>query len=433
MGIMSNQPRSLTFIEKIFSVRNEGTRKVISFFGLKIRFRTPRLVYRELNARLDRQQDDFNAKFSMLQDQSRQFSHEFNSLLEKQKQEFNSKLINLLEQQSRSFISELSTRLAKVPHDDVNRKLAANVEKQAKIFDSKVRELNAKCQALLYKIHRYCPDDKRPLAMKDWFYEHTGEQLDLDNPQTYNQKIQWLKLYDSTPVKARLSDKYQVREWIKEKIGEEYLIPLLGVWDNFDDIDFNKLPDKFALKCNHGSGYNIIVKDKSKLDLAAVRRKVNEWMNEDYSFKSGFELQYTLIPRKIVIEQYIENKNDDLYDYKFWCFDGEVKYIEFISGRYTNQKKLAFYDINWQKQNFLSDRAVLDDEVIEKPDNFDLMVKLAETLSKGFNHVRVDFYDVNNKIYFGEMTFTTSSGVCPWQPKEEDLEFGKMIKLPSKN
>ena len=387
MGIMSNQPRSLTFIEKIFSVRNEGTRKVISFFGLKIRFRTPRLVYRELNARLDRQQDDFNTKFSMLQDQSRQFSHEFNSLL----------------------------------------------EKQAKIFDSKVRELNAKCQALLYKIHRYCPDDKRPLAMKDWFYEHTGEQLDLDNPQTYNQKIQWLKLYDSTPVKARLSDKYQVREWIKEKIGEEYLIPLLGVWDNFDDIDFNKLPDKFALKCNHGSGYNIIVKDKSKLDLAAVRRKVNEWMNEDYSFKSGFELQYTLIPRKIVIEQYIENKNDDLYDYKFWCFDGEVKYIEFISGRYTNQKKLAFYDINWQKQNFLSDRAVLDDEVIEKPDNFDLMVKLAETLSKGFNHVRVDFYDVNNKIYFGEMTFTTSSGVCPWQPKEEDLEFGKMIKLPSKN
>ena len=387
MGIMSNQPRSLTFIEKIFSVRNEGTRKVICIFGLKIRFRTPRLVYRELNARLDRQQDDFNTKFSMLQDQSRQFSHEFNSLLEKQKQEFN----------------------------------------------SKVRELNAKCQALLYKIHRYCPDDKRPLAMKDWFYEHTGEQLDLDNPQTYNQKIQWLKLYDSTPVKARLSDKYQVREWIKEKIGEEYLIPLLGVWDNFDDIDFNKLPDKFALKCNHGSGYNIIVKDKSKLDLAAVRRKVNEWMNEDYSFKSGFELQYTLIPRKIVIEQYIENKNDDLYDYKFWCFDGEVKYIEFISGRYTNQKKLAFYDINWQKQNFLSDRAVLDDEVIEKPDNFDLMVKLAETLSKGFNHVRVDFYDVNNKIYFGEMTFTTSSGVCPWQPKEEDLEFGKMIKLPSKN
>ena len=429
---MSNQPRSLTIIEKIFSVRNEGSRKVICIFGLKIRFSTPRLVYRELHARLERQGEDLEKLNSLLKEQSQSFSNELNRRLKEQEQYFNNRFIDLLEQQSRSFNNGFGSRLEE-RFKSLNGELTARLDKQAKVFDGKFNGLNGRCKTLLYKIHRYCPDDKRPLAMKDWFYEHTGEQLDLDNPQTYNQKIQWLKLYDSTPVKARLSDKYQVREWIKEKIGEEYLIPLLGVWDNFDDIDFNKLPDKFALKCNHGSGYNIIVKDKSKLDLAAVRRKVNEWMNEDYSFKSGFELQYTLIPRKIVIEQYIENKNDDLYDYKFWCFDGEVKYIEFISGRYTNQKKLAFYDINWQKQNFLSDRAVLDDEVIEKPDNFDLMVKLAETLSKGFNHVRVDFYDVNNKIYFGEMTFTTSSGVCPWQPKEEDLEFGKMIKLPSKN
>lgn len=429
---MSNQPRSLTIIEKIFSVRNEGSRKVICIFGLKIRFSTPRLVYRELHARLERQGEDLEKLNSLLKEQSQSFSNELNRRLKEQEQYFNNRFIDLLEQQSRSFNNGFGSRLEE-RFKSLNGELTARLDKQAKVFDGKFNGLNGRCKTLLYKIHKYCPDEKRPLAMKDWFYEHTGEQLDLDNPQTYNQKIQWLKLYDSTPVKARLSDKYQVREWIKEKIGEEYLIPLLGVWDNFDDIDFNKLPDKFALKCNHGSGYNIIVKDKSKLDLAAVRRKVNTWMNEDYSFKSGFELQYTLIPRKIVIEQYIENKNDDLYDYKFWCFDGEVKYIEFISGRYTNQKKLAFYDINWQKQNFLSDRAVLDDDVIEKPGNFDLMVKLAETLSKGFNHVRVDFYDVNNKIYFGEMTFTTSSGVCPWQPKEEDLEFGKMIKLPIKD
>lgn len=429
---MSNETRGLTIFEKIFSVRNEGTRKVICFLGLKIRFRTPRLVYRELHARLEKQSDDLDKLNSLLKQQSQMFGNALNSKLKEQEQYFNNRFIDLLEQQSQSFNNSFGNRLEK-QFKDLNGEVTARLEKQAKIFESKINGQNARYQTLIYKIYRYCPDDKRPLAMKDWFYEHTGEQLDLGNPQTYNQKIQWLKLYDSTPVKARLSDKYQVREWIKEKIGEEYLIPLLGVWDNFDDIDFNKLPDKFALKCNHGSGYNIIVKDKSKLDLAAVRRKVNTWMNEDYSFKFGFELQYTLIPRKIVIEQYIENKNDDLYDYKFWCFDGEVKYIEFISGRYTNQKKLAFYDINWQKQNFLSDRAVLDDDVIEKPGNFDLMVKLAETLSKGFNHVRVDFYDVNNKIYFGEMTFTTNSGVCPWQPKEEDLEFGKMIKLPIKD
>lgn len=434
MGIMSNQPRSLTFIEKIFSVRNEGTRKVISFFGLKIRFRTPRLVYRELNARLDRQQDDFNTKFSMLQDQSRQFSHEFNSLLEKQKQEFNSKLINLLEQQSRSFISELSTRLAKVPHDDVNRKLAANVEKQAKIFDSKVRELNAKCQALLYKIHRYCPDEKRAIALKDWFYEHTGEALDLDNPQTYNEKIQWMKLNDTTPLKTLLADKYAVRGWVKEKIGEQYLIPLLGAWDKFDDIDFNALPKKFALKCNHGSGYNVIVTDKSKLDLGLLRRRINTWMSEDYAFKSGFELQYSAIPRKIVAEKYIENNDRDLFDYKFWCFDGKVKYIQFLSERYTNANgaQMAFYDRGWNKLNFIVAHT-LDDKTIKKPDNLESMIELAEKLSSGFNYVRVDFYDVNNKIYFGEMTFTPDSGQGKWEPEEMNLTIGRMIKLPIKD
>lgn len=388
MGIMSNQPRSLTFIEKIFSVRNEGTRKVISFFGLKIRFRTPRLVYRELNARLDRQQDDFNTKFSMLQDQSRQFSHEFNSLL----------------------------------------------EKQAKIFDSKVRELNAKCQALLYKIHKYCPDEKRAIALKDWFYEHTGEALDLDNPQTYNEKIQWMKLNDTTPLKTLLADKYAVRGWVKEKIGEQYLIPLLGAWDKFDDIDFNALPKKFALKCNHGSGYNVIVTDKSKLDLGLLRRRINTWMSEDYAFKSGFELQYSAIPRKIVAEKYIENNDRDLFDYKFWCFDGKVKYIQFLSERYTNANgaQMAFYDRGWNKLNFIVAHP-LDDKTIKKPDNLESMIELAEKLSSGFNYVRVDFYDVNNKIYFGEMTFTPDSGQGKWEPEEMNLTIGRMIKLPIKD
>ena len=126
------------------------------------------------------------------------------------------------------------------------------------------------------RIHEYCPDEKRAVALKEWYFDATGETLNLDNPQTCNEKIQWLKLYDSTPLKSRLADKFAVRSWIKEKIGEQYLVPLLGVWDRFDDIDFDSLPQKFVLKCNHGSGYNIIVTDKSKFDLGGGKTSYND-------------------------------------------------------------------------------------------------------------------------------------------------------------
>ena len=243
-----------------------------------------------------------------------------------------------------------------------------------------------------------------------------------------------MKLNDTTPLKTLLVDKYAVRGWVKEKIGEQYLIPLLGAWDKFDDIDFNALPKKFALKCNHGSGYNVIVTDKSKLDLGLLRRRINTWMSEDYAFKSGFELQYSAIPRKIVAEKYIENNDRDLFDYKFWCFDGKVKYIQFLSERYTNANgaQMAFYDRGWNKLNFIVAHP-LDDKTIKKPDNLESMIELAEKLSSGFNYVRVDFYDVNNKIYFGEMTFTPDSGQGKWEPEEMNLTIGRMIKLPIKD
>lgn len=430
---MSNETRGLTIFEKIFSVRNEGTRKVICFLGLKIRFRTPRLVYRELHARLEKQSDDLDKLNSLLKQQSQMFGNALNSKLKEQEQYFNNRFIDLLEQQSQSFNNSFGNRLEK-QFKDLNGEVTARLEKQAKIFDSKVRELNAKCQALLYKIHKYCPDEKRAIALKDWFYEHTGEALDLDNPQTYNEKIQWMKLNDTTPLKTLLADKYAVRGWVKEKIGEQYLIPLLGAWDKFDDIDFNALPKKFALKCNHGSGYNVIVTDKSKLDLGLLRRRINTWMSEDYAFKSGFELQYSAIPRKIVAEKYIENNDRDLFDYKFWCFDGKVKYIQFLSERYTNANgaQMAFYDRGWNKLNFIVAHT-LDDKTIKKPDNLESMIELAEKLSSGFNYVRVDFYDVNNKIYFGEMTFTPDSGQGKWEPEEMNLTIGRMIKLPIKD
>ncbi len=267
----------------------------------------------------------------------------------------------------------------------------------------------------------------------DWYLRLKKENLNLDNPQTFNEKIQWLKLYNSTPEKTLLADKYLVRNWVAEKIGKKYLIPILGVYDSFDEIDFDKLPNQFVIKCNHGCGYNIIIKDKSKIDLSAVKIKLDKWMNENFAFRAGCELHYLNIPPKIIIEKYIENKQSvggDLYDYKFWCFNGRVHYIQFLSERNTDGLKMAFYDKNWKKQDFVYSYP-LDTKTIERPDNLDEMIELAEKLSAGFNHVRVDFYRMDDgTIYFGEMTFTSASGTCKWNDESINHYFGKLIELP---
>ena len=259
----------------------------------------------------------------------------------------------------------------------------------------------------------------------------TTQRIDLDlyNAQTFNEKIQWLKLYDSTPIKTRLADKYLVRDWVKEKIGEEYLIPLLGVYDKFEDINFNKLPNQFVIKCNHGSGWNIIVKDKTQLDLTEAKNKLNGWMNENFAFKAGYELHYRDIKPKIVIEKYIDEIGTALYDYRFFCFNGKVEqiWLDVYSGTPNHKRKI--YDRNWQELNIIVKWPRLE-TVVPKPHNLKEMINLAETMSKGFALVRVDFYDVNDKIYFGEMTFTSMSGTGIFEPAVEDLKLGKKIKLP---
>lgn len=267
--------------------------------------------------------------------------------------------------------------------------------------------------------------------LEQWYTKRFGA-FDLDNPKTFNEKIQWSKIYDSTPIKTKLADKYLVRDWVAEKIGDKYLIPLLGVYDSFEEIDFDKLPNQFVMKCNHGSAMNIVVKDKSKLDLVDVKSKLDKWMHENFAFKVGCELHYRDIPPKIIIEKYIENKNSggDLYDYKFWCFDGKVKYIQFLSERNLDGLKMAFYDKDWKKQHFVYSHP-LDQKNIERPSNLDEMIALAENLSNGFNHVRVDFYRLDDgTVYFGEMTFTSASGMCKWNDEKINRYFGKLFKLP---
>lgn len=285
-------------------------------------------------------------------------------------------------------------------------------------------------QSVERMVRQYMPDDKRREALSNWYYRRIGEKLNLDNPQTFNEKIQWMKLYDSPEMKllkGKLADKYEVRKFVKERIGEEYLIPLLGVWKNFDDIDFEKLPDRFALKATHGSAMNVIVTDKSQMNLGAARYSFRKWLATNYAYTAGFEMHYENIEPRIIAEEYI-SEADGLLDYKFMCFNGEVKYIWVDTGRYTNHCRDLF-DTNW---NHIDIRiAKPNAEFTPKaPENLNKMLELASKLCQGFPHVRVDLYSVFGKIYFGEMTFTSGNGGDSYSDKEFAKHLGSLIPLP---
>lgn len=273
------------------------------------------------------------------------------------------------------------------------------------------------------------PTDEYVSALQDWFMKQTKKYLNIENPTTFNEKIQWLKLYDSTPLKAQTTDKYLVRDWVKKKIGEEYLIPLLGVYNSFDEIDFDSLPNKFVIKTNHSSCWNCVVTNKKNINIDELRAKFNLWLNTNFAFMFGFELHYKDIKPKIIIEKFIQNKSGILYDYKFWCFNGEPKYIQFRDD-WKADLKMAFFDTEWNKQEFHYDHPLYEKD-LPKPDNLSEMLDIAKKLCKGFMFVCVDLYRLDNgKIYFGEMTYTRSSGIANWQPEEWNKKLGEMIKLP---
>lgn len=281
-----------------------------------------------------------------------------------------------------------------------------------------------------YLYHSHLKKEQYPGALKKWFKKKTGLELNLEDPRSFSEKIQWLKLYDSTPLKAELSDKYLVRDWVKERIGEKYLVELYGVWDNPEDIDFDALPDSFVLKTNHSSSWNIIVKDKSRLDRKAAVRKLKRWLSMDYTFCCGLQLHYSLIKRKVIAEKYLEN-TDGLDDYKFLCFGGEPKYIWKDVGRFGSQHYRTFYDLDWKMQDFRYQYPTLD-QSDQPPECLEEMTGLARILSRDFPHVRVDFYEVDGRVYFGEMTFTCCSGVDRFYPQEMDDIMGSYFELPIK-
>lgn len=266
--------------------------------------------------------------------------------------------------------------------------------------------------------------------LRDLYRLRTGEDIDIDHPKTFNQKMQWMKLYDNNPIKSELSDKYAVRKYVAEQVGEQYLVPLLGVWNSFDEIDFSELPDKFVLKCTHGSGMNLLVNDKSQFDIKAAKVRFEEWMRMNYAY-SGFEMNYASIVPRIIAEKMLEMKDgtEDIPDYKLMCFHGKVKCSFVCSERFSpDGLKVTFYDTDWKVMPF-ERHYPRSRYPISKPENYDKMVELAEKLAVGLRFVRVDFYEVDGKIYFGELTFYPGSGVEEFTPAEWDKKLGDWICL----
>ncbi len=280
------------------------------------------------------------------------------------------------------------------------------------------------------KYYSSIPPEEMLEELRTWFFEHVGYIPNIEEPKTFDEKMQWIKLYDSTPIKTRLSDKYLAREWVKEKIGEKYLIPLLGVWDKFDDIDFSQLPEEYVLQCNHGSIMNVIVRKGQPLDKKDAKKKFDTWQKIQYGLSTGFELHYSGIPRKIIATKYLKDITDDLPDYKVYCFGGKPTFIQMIVGRHDGASQ-AFMSTEWRMCGFYNAHYPLMTTLPAKPKQLDEMLNLCAKLAEGFNFVRVDWYLIGDSdIYFGEMTFTPASGTQKWIPQETDVKLGALLQLP---
>lgn len=251
----------------------------------------------------------------------------------------------------------------------------------------------------------------------------------MKDPKTYNEKLQWLKLNDIHPEYTRLVDKYEAKKYVKEIIGEEYIIPTLGIWNSFDEIDFDALPNQFVLKTTHDSGGVVVCPDKSKFDKAAARKKLERSLKHNYFFEHR-EYPYKNVPPRIIAEKFmVDESGTELKDYKFFCFDGKCKMLFVATDRNIGDVKFDFFDEKFKHLPFRQGHPWAEKE-IKKPAGFDKMIELSEILSKGFPHIRVDLYDINGHIYFGELTFFHFSGNVPFVPEEWDYKIGEWLKLP---
>ena len=256
-----------------------------------------------------------------------------------------------------------------------------------------------------------------------------GKKLNLKNPKTFNEKLQWLKLNDKDPKYAKMVDKYEAKKYVGDIIGEEYIIPTYGVYDNFDEINFDSLPNSFVIKCTHDSGGVAICKDKKTFDKKSAREKIEKSLKRNY-FNEGREPVYKYVKPRIIVEKYMEDKKQkEIVDYKFFCFNGEPKIMYISDGSHTENQSIAFFDMDYNLLDIEREDYKKMVDIPLKPKNFEKMKEFSRILSKNMYHLRVDFFEINGHLYFGELTFITCSGLIPFKKQEYDELLGSYLDI----
>lgn len=285
-------------------------------------------------------------------------------------------------------------------------------------------------RVVLNHLGPFIKNDETFIKLK-WKVSDMQYPLSLDNPKTFCEKLQWLKLHDRKPIYTTMVDKVEAKKYVANIIGDEYIIPTIAVWNSADEIDWDMLPNQFVMKCSHDSGGIVICKDKSKLDKKTAIETMRNGLKRRY-FWQNREWPYKDVTPRIIVEEYMEDKEThELRDYKFFCFDGEVKALFVASERQKEGEdtKFDYFDENYNHLPIVNGHPNAS-VAPQRPSKFEDMKVLASKLSKGFPHLRVDFYEMTGKIYFGELTFSHWSGIVPFEPVEWDYKFGEWIKLP---
>lgn len=272
--------------------------------------------------------------------------------------------------------------------------------------------------------YKSIPDD---VYLTRYYKARTGQELDLNNPKTFNEKLQWLKIHDRNPLYIKLVDKYEVKQYVADRIGQEHIIPTYGVWNRFEDIDFEQLPVQFVLKTTHDSGSIVICKDKGKFNYKEASRKLNKSLKRNYYYK-GREWPYKSVKPRIIAEQFmVDESGFELKDYKILCFDGVPKLIELHQGRFSDTHYQDFYDTEWNKTGICNIHEQQHPDLAPKPICLEQMLEYSRILSANIPHVRVDWYVINRALYFGEMTFYDASGFDLFKDNHDDLLLGSWI------
>ena len=271
----------------------------------------------------------------------------------------------------------------------------------------------------------WMPDEQ---YLKIIYRMNLKKKLHIKNPSTFNEKLQWLKIHDRRPEYTCMVDKYEAKKYVANKIGNQYIVPTLGVWDRFENIEFGNLPNQFVLKCTHDSGGLVICKDKKIFDYNIAKKKINKCMRKNYYWQ-GREWPYKDVPRRIMAEKYMEDEEGQLKDYKFFCFNGKVECFKIDFDRYQ-EHHANYYD---REGNLLPfgeyDLPPRPERVLKMPSQLKLMIDLAERLSAECSFLRVDFYEVEKKVKFGELTFYPASGFGKFYPEEWDKKLGDILKI----